>query len=65
MVDCWSYLAGKLTPDNGEALGDLTGTRELLGNLCAPLGLDADQIGDAMQAMLNTGERCKLTGSWQ
>jgi hypothetical protein len=65
LCDCYVFLAGKYSQDYGEAFGDLIGTRELLGNLCAKLGLDVDQLGDAMQTRLNTGEHCKLTGSWR
>ena len=41
--------------DKGEALADLRTTRELLTRICAPLGFDADLVGDAIERWLEAG----------
>lgn len=40
--DCQAALSWINWPDDGEALDDLTGSREILAFLCANAGLDAE-----------------------
>lgn len=47
MRDCRQALRGTVTADL-EALDDFTGSRELLANLCRPLGADPERVADAM-----------------
>ena len=42
--------------DEGEAVLDLLTDRALLANLCAPLDLDADLVGDGMLKALRAGK---------
>lgn len=54
MRDCRQALRGIATADL-EALDDLTGSRELLANLCEPIGADVDVVADAIGKTLNAG----------
>lgn len=63
--DCRSTLVGaKMPGDRGEALDDLTGSRELLANLCAAFeaDMDADTLGDLMLDALEQGLRFRSSG---
>lgn len=52
-----SKRGAKFQPDNGEALADLLGSRELLANLCRPLDACPQRVGDAFIDALDAGRR--------
>ena len=56
--DCTAALRGKAHHgDQGEALEDLTGSRELLANLCRLCDADADRVAAAMIEGLDAGRK--------
>src|SRR5690554_3204456 len=62
--DARQAMRGVRAGDGGEALDDLTGSRELLANLLAGFGgaMDADRLADAMIQALDAGRRFHLNG---
>src|SRR5690554_7810149 len=62
--DCRQAMRGAKHGDGGEALDDLTGSRELLGNLLAAFGgdMDADRLADAMIQALDAGLTFRASG---
>lgn len=54
--DCRSAARGIRTAHT-EALDDLTGSRELLANLCRPLDADAERVAALMLEALDAGRR--------
>ena len=62
--DCRQAMRGVRAGDGGEALDDLTGSRELLGNLLAGFGgdMDADRLADAMIQALDAGLTFRISG---
>ena len=62
--DCQTALQGKGSGDGGEALSDLLGSRELLGNLLHGFDsdMDPDVLGDAMLDALDRGLKFKPCG---
>src|SRR5690554_3131858 len=55
--DARQAMRGVRAGDGGEALDDITGSRELLANLLAGFGgdMDADRLADAMIQALDAG----------
>lgn len=55
-ADAAAALRGKSAAnDRGEAFLDLWTDRELLKNLCEPLGIDPEVVGDGMMEALRAG----------
>jgi len=57
--DCRSVSRGVVTADT-EALEDLTGSGELLANLCRPLDVDPETVAELMLEALDAGRRWTL-----
>src|SRR5690554_3948481 len=53
--DAQAYRQRGTAPDDGEAWRDLTGSRELLGNICDIIDADPQRLGDAMIQALDAG----------
>ncbi len=60
--DCRSVLRGARGAHR-EALDDLTGSRELLANLCQPLDADPQRVAELMLEALDAGRRWTLDAS--
>lgn len=55
-ADCYYWLRGSKQV-NSEAIDDLQGSQELLGNLCAPLGVDPTEVVPLLLEGLAAGKR--------
>src|SRR5690554_4548799 len=60
--DCRQAMRGVRAGDGGEALDDLTGSRELLANLCRHFDADPHRLGDAMIQALDAGLTFRASG---
>ena len=58
--DCRSAYRGINPNSDSEALDDLTGSRELLANLCRPMDADPVRLAELMLETLKTGKRWTL-----